>query len=235
MANVAPAGTGGGAGWYVYGVAYPKNPSTAVPVVVQGQQYGPGYLAGPFATKLAAQAWAAASKLFGPGKTNISPPADAPVTPPSVTPASGGTGTNQPSADPSCLMKFPGFSGFFGLAKTNGFCILRKTEVRALIGGGLIIGAGILGIAGLVLAGVKLAAPLARKVPPVTPVTAAAAGAGAAIDRGQERHDESVARQVEARTRDSAKGPALRDERPHARQLASPRVSESQRREPVPF
>lgn len=93
MTNVAPGGTGGGssAPWWVFALAYPSQPSTSVPDYVQAptkaaaeQQTGGTTppLAGPFATKTDAENWVsgAGAQYFGPGKTNIAPPVDTPVT-----------------------------------------------------------------------------------------------------------------------------------------------------------
>jgi len=80
MAAVAPA-PGAGLPWYVYAVAYPNAPSTSVPFITQTQESGTNPLAGPFASRAAANAWVAAHPQdFGPGLTNIAPPSDTPVT-----------------------------------------------------------------------------------------------------------------------------------------------------------
>lgn len=78
MATVAPQA---GNSWFVYAIAYPSAPSTSVPLITTTIESGTTALAGPFASQAQAAAWVAAHpQYFGPGKTNIAPPSDTPVT-----------------------------------------------------------------------------------------------------------------------------------------------------------
>lgn len=75
--------------WWVGGIANQSAPSTASPYYFQAADrqaavavIGGNPLAGPFATEAQAQAWAKGPGAgnFGPGKTNIAPPVDTPLT-----------------------------------------------------------------------------------------------------------------------------------------------------------
>lgn len=112
----------------------------------------------------------------------------------------------------ACLV---GINGFLGIGS---ICFLSRSQARALLAGGILVAGGLLALfavsslTGISLPGGALGGALAGSV--VGPEGAAAGAVAGARRSAQDRHDESIARQVEARRRDSPRGPALRDEPP---------------------
>lgn len=119
----------------------------------------------------------------------------------------GATLTSATSSTSDCVL---GFNGVFGLGKT---CFLSKSEARGLIGGMLVIGAGVIGLAAAVIlaaaafqktGALRTAADAAAVVPGGGPYAAALSAAHARASRTGES---AAASRRERRRRRAAAGP----------------------------